>query len=120
MWRHRIVSQPVQRAWPVFEHHSGPETTADHSRDRELFRASKHELVASAAAGRVVATMPGVKKVRFASPPVLSPMSHDELDDYEDYEAAEAAARAAYDDDETAAITARDEEPGSAYDDEAK
>ena len=53
--------------------------------------------------------MPGVKKVRFASPPVLSPMSHDELDDYE---AAEAAARAAYDDDETAAITARDEERG--------
>ena len=59
--------------------------------------------------------MPGAKKVRFASPPVLSPMSHDELDDYE---AAEAAARAAYDDDETAAITARDEERGSAYDDD--
>ena len=30
--------------------------------------------------------MPGAKKVRFASPPVLSPMSHDELDDYEDYD----------------------------------
>ena len=36
-----------------------------------------------------VAIMPGAKKVRFASPPVLSPMSHDapmshdELDDYD-------------------------------------
>jgi hypothetical protein len=56
-----------------------------------------------------------MKKVRFASPPVLSPMSHDELDDYE---AAEMAARAAYDDDETAAMTARDEERGSAHDDD--
>ena len=55
-----------------------------------------------------------MKKVRFASPPVLSPMSHDEI---EDYEAAKAAARVAYDDDgETAAITARDEERGSVYD----
>ena len=67
--------------------------------------------------------MPGAKKVRFASPPVLSPISHDELDDYEDYEAAKAAARAAYEEDddtaETAALTARDEERGSADDDDA-
>ena len=68
-----------------------------------------------------VAIMPGAKKVRFASPPVLSPMSHDapmSHDELDDYEAAKAAARAAYDDDETAGITARDEERGSAYDDD--
>ena len=48
----------------------------------------------------MVPIMPGAKKVRFASPPVLSPMSHDapmSHDELDDYEAAKAAARAAYD-----------------------